>query len=60
MKPTKIHPPGSLAALAAEGRARIARDQAEFDAEDGLLPFSTPPDELAAKRAKKHGAPDSV
>jgi hypothetical protein len=55
MEPTTpIHRPGSLRELAAEGRARIARDQAEFDAELGETPLSAPPDdELARQRAKR-------
>jgi hypothetical protein len=52
-EPTSIHRPGSLAALAAEGRARIERDQVEFDREDGIVRGTPPEDELAAKRAKR-------
>jgi hypothetical protein len=52
-QPTSIHRPGSLAALAAEGRARIERDQREFDAEDGISRPQPPDDELARQRAKR-------
>lgn len=52
-QPTSIHRPGSLAALAAEGRARIDRDQAEFDAEDGIVRGTPPEDELARQRTKR-------
>jgi hypothetical protein len=45
-KTTNLHPSGTLAALAAEGRARIAQDQAEFDLEDGIIAPQPPEEEL--------------
>jgi hypothetical protein len=62
MKTTNLHPPGSLAALAAEGRACIDRDQREFDAEDGIVAPEPPDDELARQRVKerKMGTTDAL
>jgi hypothetical protein len=53
METTDLHPPGSLAALAAEVQARVDRDQAEFDLEDGVVAPPPPDDELARQRAKE-------
>jgi hypothetical protein len=53
MKSTKPTPLlTGLAAIKAEVQARIDRDQAEFDLEDGIVAPQPPADELAAKRAR--------